>query len=320
MPQYRDSFELGKGAAGCPQRLPDVKRSVHRQQEPHEHSQPRLPVPPQSVAVIGASNRPHSVGATVLAQPDARPALPGPICAVNPKHDAAGRRAGLPPTWPTCRKRRTWRCICTPPATVPGLIAELGARGTRAAIVLTAGLARSATPPASASSRRCSTRPGPTCCASSGRTASACWRPRIGLNASFAPHRRAAGQARLRLAVGRAGDRGAGLGQGRAASAFRTFVSLGEQRRRRFRRHARLPGQRRRRPAPSCCTSRSIRDAAQVHVGRARRGAQQAGDRGQGRARRRKARSAAASHTGALAGSDDGLRRRHPPRRHAARR
>src|SRR5688572_24204628 len=30
--------------------------------------------------------------------------------------------------------------ICTPPATVPGLIDRLGARGTKAAVVLTAGL------------------------------------------------------------------------------------------------------------------------------------------------------------------------------------
>ena len=30
--------------------------------------------------------------------------------------------------------------ICTPAATVPGLIEELGARGTRAAVVLSAGL------------------------------------------------------------------------------------------------------------------------------------------------------------------------------------
>jgi len=32
--------------------------------------------------------------------------------------------------------------LCTPAATVPGLVAELGALGTRAAIVVTAGLGR----------------------------------------------------------------------------------------------------------------------------------------------------------------------------------
>lgn len=58
---------------------------------------------------------------------------------VNPKHRAIdGKRcyasvAELPAT-------PELGVICTPPRTVPGLIAELGARGTKAAVVLTAGL------------------------------------------------------------------------------------------------------------------------------------------------------------------------------------
>jgi acetyltransferase len=93
---------------------------------------------PRSVAVIGASDKPHSVGATVL-----RNLLDGGykggIYPVNPKHDTlAGRK-----TYPNVTMLAAapdLAVICTPPATVPGIIAELGRCGTRAAIVLTAGL------------------------------------------------------------------------------------------------------------------------------------------------------------------------------------
>ncbi|MDB5757290.1 MAG: family N-acetyltransferase [Burkholderia sp.] len=93
---------------------------------------------PKSVAIIGASERPHSVGATVLANMLAG-GYKGDIYAVNPKYRELASRpvyagiAALP-------KAPDMAIVCTPPHTVPDLIAELGARGTRAAIVLTAGL------------------------------------------------------------------------------------------------------------------------------------------------------------------------------------
>ncbi|HCN87795.1 MAG TPA: GNAT family N-acetyltransferase, partial [Oxalobacteraceae bacterium] len=93
---------------------------------------------PRSVAVIGASSKPHSVGATVLQNLiDAK--FQGEILPVNPKYDTLagypvyGRIADLP-------QAPDLAVICTPPDTIPTLIGELGARGTRAAIVLTAGL------------------------------------------------------------------------------------------------------------------------------------------------------------------------------------
>lgn len=95
---------------------------------------------PASVALIGASAKPHSVGATVLANLLAA-GFAGPLYAVNPKYRELGDLpchasvAALPQT-------PDLAIICTPPDTVPGLIAELGDRGTRAAIVLTAGLGR----------------------------------------------------------------------------------------------------------------------------------------------------------------------------------
>jgi acetyltransferase len=93
---------------------------------------------PRSVAVIGASARPHSVGATVLRNL-VEGGFQGDIFPVNPKYQTLGDLPvhadidALPMT-------PELAVICTPPRTVPGLIAALGARGTRAAIVLTAGL------------------------------------------------------------------------------------------------------------------------------------------------------------------------------------
>ena len=93
---------------------------------------------PESVAVIGASNREHSVGAAVMRNLLAG-GFNGPVMPVNPKHEAIAGVLAYPdvaalPVTPELA------VVCTPAGTVPGLIAELGARGTRAAVVLTAGL------------------------------------------------------------------------------------------------------------------------------------------------------------------------------------
>ncbi|WP_426209035.1 GNAT family N-acetyltransferase [Massilia sp. TWP1-3-3] len=93
---------------------------------------------PASVAIIGASERHGSVGATVLRNVLAG-AFKGPVYAVNPKHASlAGMEcyasvAALP-------EAPDLALICTPPASVPALIHQLGEKGTRAAVVLTAGL------------------------------------------------------------------------------------------------------------------------------------------------------------------------------------
>jgi acetyltransferase len=93
---------------------------------------------PRSVAVIGASQRPASVGATVWHNLRAG-GFAGPRWAVNPKHS----RFDDEPVYPdiaSLPEAPELAVICTPPATVAGLIEALGARGTHAAIVLTAGL------------------------------------------------------------------------------------------------------------------------------------------------------------------------------------
>jgi acetyltransferase len=93
---------------------------------------------PRSVAVIGATDRPHSVGGTVTGNLF-RGGFAAPIYPVNPSRtEVQGRRCfarvGELPEAPDLA------VICTPPQTVPGLIDELGARGTRVAVVITAGL------------------------------------------------------------------------------------------------------------------------------------------------------------------------------------
>ena len=73
------------------------------------------------------------------AQPAQRRGCTGPILPVNPKYTELGGIKVYPsvaelPVTPELA------VICTPPATVPTLIGELGARGTKAAIVITTGL------------------------------------------------------------------------------------------------------------------------------------------------------------------------------------
>ncbi|MEX0420392.1 bifunctional acetate--CoA ligase family protein/GNAT family N-acetyltransferase [Spiribacter pallidus] len=92
---------------------------------------------PRSVAVIGASRRPGSVGA-VLARNLFRGGFDGPIMPVNPKHDAIEGVLCYPdidalPMTPDLA------VICTPPDTVAGIVEALARRGTRGVVVITAG-------------------------------------------------------------------------------------------------------------------------------------------------------------------------------------
>lgn len=97
-------------------------------------------VRPRSVAVVGASAREGSVGRVVLNN-IVEAGFEGDIWPVNPKY---GEVAGL-----TCYSSASklpgapdLAVIVTPPATVPGIISELGERGGRTAVVITAGLTR----------------------------------------------------------------------------------------------------------------------------------------------------------------------------------
>jgi acetyltransferase len=92
---------------------------------------------PRSVALIGATPRPDSVGG-VVARNLRRAGFAGELMLVNPHHQTIGglsvhpNVAGLP-------HAPDLAVIVTPPETVPRLIGELGELGTRAAVVITAG-------------------------------------------------------------------------------------------------------------------------------------------------------------------------------------
>ena len=93
---------------------------------------------PKSVAIIGASPRPKSLGNLVLANL-IDGGFEGAIYPVNPHHaEIAGRKTYS--SVDTLPEAPDLAVVCTPPASVPQIIGELGVKGTRAAVVLTAGL------------------------------------------------------------------------------------------------------------------------------------------------------------------------------------
>jgi acetyltransferase len=132
---------------------------------------------PRSVAVVGASARSGSVGATVWRNLR-KGAFEGAVRAVNPKHAVLdgertfARIADLP-------QPPDLAVVCTPPDVVPQIIAELGARGTRAAVVLTAGLT-------AAQKQACLDAARPHVLRLLGPNCVGLMTPRLGLNASFA--------------------------------------------------------------------------------------------------------------------------------------
>lgn len=97
---------------------------------------------PNSVALIGASDRAGSMGAVLLRNlRDAH--FAGAISLVNPKYGSLNgercyRDIGELPSAPDLA------VICTPPHAVPGIVTALAERGTRAAVVITAGLSAQA--------------------------------------------------------------------------------------------------------------------------------------------------------------------------------
>ena len=140
---------------------------------------------PRSIAVIGASARPKSVGAALMTNL-MNGGFDGPIMPVNPKATALHgimtyKDVESLPLMPDLA------VIATPPDTIPGLVDELGRRGTRAAVILTAGFAEGEAAAGKARSAQmlAAARPylmrivGPNCLGIAV--------PGVGLNATFAP-------------------------------------------------------------------------------------------------------------------------------------
>src|SRR5579872_1277692 len=92
---------------------------------------------PRAIALIGATPKPHTVGAMLLKNlQDA--GFQGQLMLVNPHYSEI---AGLPvyPDVASLPAVPDLAVIATPPSVVPALVAELGAKGTRGAVVITAG-------------------------------------------------------------------------------------------------------------------------------------------------------------------------------------
>ncbi|WP_159592377.1 bifunctional acetate--CoA ligase family protein/GNAT family N-acetyltransferase [Chelativorans xinjiangense] len=95
-------------------------------------------VRPKSVAVFGASPREGSVGRIVM-ENIVKGGFEGAVWPVNPKH----RKVCDLPCYAQAKDLPAapdLAVIATPPRTVPGIIGDLGRKGTRAAVVITAGL------------------------------------------------------------------------------------------------------------------------------------------------------------------------------------
>lgn len=139
---------------------------------------------PKSVAVVGASDRPGSVGAQVMRNALAG-GFAGPIWPVNLKRETvAGRPAYR--TVADLPEAPDLAVVCTPPPTVPEIIAGLAARGTRAAVVLTAGLDDARTADGRTLRAAMLDAARPALLRILGHNSVGLLAPRIGLNASFA--------------------------------------------------------------------------------------------------------------------------------------
>lgn len=140
---------------------------------------------PRSIAVLGASTRPKSVGAALIANLMSG-GFDGPIMPVNPKaaslHGIVTYKdvASLPMT-------PDLAIIATPPDTIPDLIDELGRRGTRAAVILTAGFAEGEAAAGKARAAKMLTAARPYLMRIVGPNCLGVAVPGIGLNATFAP-------------------------------------------------------------------------------------------------------------------------------------
>jgi acetyltransferase len=184
---------------------------------------------PASVAVIGASDRPGSVG-QVIWRNLVDGGFKGSLWPVNQRQDTVGGARAWPDV-ATLPQAPALAVICTPAASVPGLIAQLGARGTRAAIVVTAGLKQPAQQGAAGTGRTLeqamldAARPwllrilGPNCLG--------LLVPGLGLNASFAPGNAQAGTLAFATQSGALATAMLDWANSRALG-FSHFISMGD--------------------------------------------------------------------------------------------
>jgi len=138
---------------------------------------------PSSVALIGASAKPRTVGAVALHNIFAAE-FQGEVYLVNPRrseidgHPCFTDVASLP-------NAPDLAVIATPPDSVPDIIAQLGARGTKAAVVITAGFGEGGCARGQALCNAMLEAARPHLMRIVGPNCFGLMLPRIGLNASF---------------------------------------------------------------------------------------------------------------------------------------
>lgn len=167
---------------------------------------------PRSVALVGASPEPHTVG-SIVARNLTNSGFAGPIWFVNPRHSEIDGRKCYP-SLADLPEAPDLVVIVTPPTVVPRIIAEAGARGARAAVVITAGVTRELRQAALDAAR-------PYCLRIQGPNGLGLILPHIGLNASFSHRMPLAGDlaflsqsgALITAVIDWAASRGIGLSQ-----------------------------------------------------------------------------------------------------------
>ncbi len=177
---------------------------------------------PRSIALVGASPRSNSVGAAVLRNLRTS-RFTGPIHVVNPKYDSI-EGVSTVSNFDDLEEAPDLAIFTTPPGSVPSVVASAAKRGTSAGIIITGGLGHgpgSLAEQANEAARRQGMRLlGPNC------LGVLC--PRERLNASFAANAPLAGDLAL---LSQSGGVAAGL-IGWAATrkvGFSAVVSCGEQ-------------------------------------------------------------------------------------------
>jgi len=174
---------------------------------------------PASVAVIGASRRPASIGWAIL-QNITTGNFPGAVYAVNP---GAAELNGVPcvPSAAALPGEIDLAVVAAPAAAVPGIAGQCGQRGVRALVVITAGLSGAARAELLGICRRHGMRlVGPACFGVANTS--------IALDATFAARHPMPGSAGLALQSGGVGvvllEHLSRLGIG-----ISSFVSLGDK-------------------------------------------------------------------------------------------
>lgn len=147
---------------------------------------------PRAVALFGASREKGTIGA-VLSRNLLNSGFDGPVMPVNPRHAAVEGVFAYPdvaalPIIPDLA------VIATPPASVPELIAALAARGTRAAVVISAGFGESGDADGLALRQAMLEAARPHTLRIVGPNCLGVMVPSVGLNASFAHIRAAPGR------------------------------------------------------------------------------------------------------------------------------